>query len=73
MEGGKSVEGDRLNLPAIKESRLYNMEKNPEMKDSGERTWNIRKKDKMDIPIKPAKYKTGYAEDSIQPNANLPA
>ena len=49
------------------------MEKNPEMKDSGERTWNMRKKDKMSIPIIPAKYKTGYVEDSIQPNANLPA
>ena len=49
------------------------MEKNPEMKDSGERTWNIRKKDKINIPITPAKYKTGYAEDSIQPNASFPA
>ena len=49
------------------------MEKNPEMKGSGERTWNMRKKDKMNIPITPAKYKTGYADDSIQPDANLPA
>ena len=49
------------------------MEKNPEMKDNGERTWNMRKKDKQNIPITPAKYKTGYAEYSIQPNANLPA
>ena len=73
LEGGKSPVWGRLILPAIKESRLYNMEKNPEMKDSGERTWNMRKKDKMNIPITPAKYKIGYAEDSIQPNANLPA
>ena len=71
--GGKSVAGGRLILPAIKESRLYNVEKNPEMKDSGERTWNMRKKDKMNIPTTPDKYKTGDAEDSIQPNANLPA
>ena len=49
------------------------MEKNPEMKDSGERTWNMRKKDKINIPITPIKYKTGYADDSIQPKANLPA
>ena len=49
------------------------MEKNPDMKDSGERTWNMRKKDKMNIPTTPDKYKTGDAEDSIQPNANLPA
>ena len=49
------------------------MEKNPEMKDSGERTWNMRKKDKMNIQITPAKNKTGYADNSIQPNANLPA
>ena len=65
--------GGRLILPAIKESKLYNVEKNPEMKDSGERTWNMRKNDKKDIPITPTKYKTGYEEDSIQPNANLPA
>ena len=68
-----SVAGGRLILPAIKESKLYNMEKNPEMKGSGERTLNMRKKDKMNIPITPAKYKTGYVDDSIQPNANLPA
>ena len=49
------------------------MEKNPEMKDSGESTLNMRKKDKINIPITPAKYKTGYEDDSIQPNANLPA
>ena len=49
------------------------MEKSAEMKDSGERTWNIRKKDNINIPITPDKYKTGYAEESIQPNANLPA
>ena len=49
------------------------MEKNPEMKGSGERTWNIRKIDKINIPIKPVKYKTGYAEESTHPNANLPA
>ena len=49
------------------------MEKSPEMKDIGERTWNMRKKDKMNIPITPAKYKNGYAEDSIQLKANLPA
>ena len=73
LEGGKSTVWLRLILPAIKESRLYNMEKNPEMKGSGERTWNMRKTDKMNIPITPAKYKTGYADDSIQPNANLPA
>ena len=48
------------------------MEKNPEMKGKGERTWNIRKKDKINIPIIQTKYKTGYAEDSIQLNANLP-
>ena len=48
------------------------MEKNLEMKGIGERTWNMRKKDKMNIPITPAKYKPGYAEDSIQPNANVP-
>ena len=62
-----------LILPAIKESKLYNMEKDPEMKDTGERTWNMRKKDKINIPITPIKYKTGYADDSIQPKANLPA
>ena len=67
------MEGVRLILPAIKESRLYNIEKHPEKNDSGERTWNMRKKDKMNIPITPAKYKTGYADDSIQTNANLPA
>ena len=65
--------GGGLIFPTIKESRLYNMEKNPEIKGSGERTWNMRKKDKMKITITPTKYKTGYAEDSIQPNANLPA
>ena len=48
------------------------MEKNPEMKDSGERTWNMRKKEKTNIPITPAKYKTGYPEDSIQRNDSLP-
>ena len=73
LEGGKSAVWGRLILPAIKESRLYNMEKNPEMKGSREITLNIRKKDKMNIPITPAKYKTGYADDSIQPNAYLPA
>ena len=61
-----------LILPTIKESRLYNMEKNPEMKDSGESTLNMRKKDKINIPIIPAKYNTGNSEDSIQTNANLP-
>ena len=30
--------GVGLILPAIEESRLYNMEKNPEIKGSGERT-----------------------------------
>ena len=55
LEGGKSTVWGRLILPAKKEIRLYNMEKNPEMKDSGERTWNMRKKDKMNIPITPAK------------------
>ena len=49
------------------------MEKNPEMKDKGERTWNMRKKDKQNIPITPAIYKTGYAADSLHPNANFPA
>ena len=49
------------------------MEKNPEMKGSGERTWNMRNKDKMNIPITPAKYKTEYSDNWIQPNANLPA
>ncbi len=72
LEWGKSVAGGRLIFSAIKERRLYNMENNLEMKGSGERTWNMRKKDKMNIPITPAKYKPGYAEDSIQPNANLP-
>ena len=62
-----------LILPAIYESRLYNIEKNPEIKGNGERTWNMRKKDKINIPITPAKYKTGYEEDSIQPNASFPA
>ena len=62
-----------LIFPTIKESRLYNMEKNPDKKGNGERTLIIRKKDKIKIPITPTKYMTGYAEDSIQPNANLPA
>ena len=65
--------GVGLILPAIEESRLYNMEKNPEIKGSGERTWHIRKKDKMKITKTPTKYKTGYAEYSIQLSANLPA
>ena len=73
LERGNSVSRGMLILPAIKERRLYNMEKHPEMKDSGERTWNMRKIDKMNIPITPAKYKTGYADDSIQTNASLPA
>ena len=73
LEWEISAAGGRLIFPVIKESRSYNMEKNPEMKGSGERTWNMRNNDKMNIPITPAKYKTGYAEDSIQPNANLPA
>ena len=62
-----------LILPAIYESRLYNIEKNPEIKGNGERTWNMRKKDKINIPSKPAKYKIWYPEESIQSYANLPA
>ena len=62
-----------LIFPAIRESRLYNKEKNPDKKGIGERTLIIRKKDNIKIPITPSKYKTGYADDSIQPNANLPA
>ena len=49
------------------------MEKHPEIKGSGERTCKMRKKDRMKIPTTPIKYKAVYAEDSIQPNANLPA
>ena len=49
----------RLILEAIKESILYNMEKNPEMEGIGERTWNMRKKHKNNIPITLVKYKTG--------------
>ena len=49
------------------------MEKNPDKKGNGESTLIIRKKDKIKIPITPTKYMTGYADDSIQPNANLPA
>ena len=62
-----------LIFPAIKESRLYNMEKNADKKGNGERTFIMRKKDKIKIPVTPTKYITGYADDSIQPNANLPA
>ena len=62
-----------LIFPAIKESVLYNMEKNPDKKGNGERTLIIRKKDKIKIPIIPTKYMTRYPDDSIQPNANLPA
>ena len=62
-----------LIFTTIKESRLYNMEKNPDKKGNGDRTLIIRKKDKIKIPITPNKYKTGYADESIQPNANLPA
>ena len=36
--GVESVREGRLILPAIKESKLYKMEKNSEIKDSGERT-----------------------------------
>ena len=49
------------------------MEKKPDKKGIGERTLIIRKKDKIKIPITPTKYMTGYADASIQPNANLPA
>ena len=62
-----------LIFPAKKESRLYNMEKNPDKKGNGERTLIMRKKDKIKIPITPTKFMTGYADNSIQPNANLPA
>ncbi len=62
-----------LIFPAIKDSRLYNMEKNPDKKGNGESTLIKRKKDKIKIPITPTKYMTGYADDSIQPNANFPA
>ena len=62
-----------LIFPAIKVSRLYNMEKIPDKKGNGERTLIMRKKDKIKIPITPAKYMTGYADVSIQPNANFPA
>ena len=62
-----------LIFPAIKESRLYNMEKKPDKKGNGERTLTMRKKDKIKIPITPTNYMTGYADVSIQPNANLPA
>ena len=62
-----------LIFPAIKESRLYNMEKNPDKKGNGESTLIKRKKDKIKIPITPTKYMTGYADNSIHPNANLPA
>ena len=73
LEEEKSADFAWLIFPAIKESRLYNMEKNPDKKGNGERTLIIRKKDKIKIPITPTKYMTGYADDSIQPNANLPA
>ncbi len=49
------------------------MEKIPDKKGNGERTLIMRKKDKIKIPVTPTKYMTGYADDSIQPNANLPA
>ena len=49
------------------------MEKNPDKKGNGERTLVMRKKVKIKIPITPTKYMTGYADVSIQPNANLPA
>lgn len=49
------------------------MEKHPEINGNGEMTFNIRKQDRMKIPTTPAKYKAEYVEDSIQPNANLPA
>ena len=62
-----------LIFPAIKVSRLYNMEKIPDKKGNGERTLIIRKKDKIKIPITPTKYMTGYADVSIQSNANFPA
>ncbi len=69
----KSAEGGRLILPAVKESKLYNIVNNPEIKGNGERTWIMRKKDKIKIPVTPIKYRTGYEEDSIQANAILPA
>ncbi len=46
------------------------MEKNPDKKGNGERTLIMRKKDKIKIPVTPTKYITGYADDSIQHNAN---
>ena len=49
------------------------MEKNPDKKGNGESTLIKRKKDKIKIPITPTKYMTGYADNSIHPNANLPA
>ena len=73
LEGENSVGVGQLIFPAIKERILYNMEKFPEMNGSGERTWNMRRIDKKNIPITPLKYMTGYSDNSIQPNANLPA
>ena len=39
----------------------------------GERTKNMRKIDSVKIPTTPTKYNTGYAVESIHPNASLPA
>ena len=73
LDGETSAAFGWLIFPAIRESILYNIEKNPDKKGNGERTLINRKKDKIKIPITPTKYMTGYADNSIHPNANLPA
>ena len=73
LESEVSKLEERLIFKVNKESKSYNMEKNPEIKANGERTWKSRIKVKNSIAITPAIYTTEYAEESIQTNANLPA